>query len=480
MENLKKWFSSIEEDLKSNNKKFVIIGGASCSGKSVSTGFFKSYLENQGKKVLYIEADKYYKSMSTVLTEKTLKNPMFKKYLPVKDQISKKVKQCTEPYTIENKFNQTNIYNLYNSLSGLIDNDDLMPFIMELKDHCKHYNFDEPFVVDLNLLANHINLLNNGETIYMPAYSMKTSETSISNEHFNGNDYDYVLIEGLYALRDEVLSKIDMSKVATACIKCPPKTMFARRLHRDIKTARVGSSPERTIISALKDVLPSYYKDIEPTFKRAEHILNTQLTDQEINNREKSRQSKFTFNLEDARKWEKLDLIELTKPTYQTDHYFKDNTNNSKLTLRLRIENEKASELSFKIGNDTTDRRVENYDLTKIFSEENRDPNYLMKLFNIGGFERLFTVYKIRRYGKLKNYNKNIDIRLDTSNFGFVLEISNATPDEEEYIANLLHLKRIDKNISYETMYHEHIKTYPNYSTMIDNIFQKNLGDYNA
>jgi len=479
MENLKEWFSSMEEDLKTNNKKFVIIGGASCSGKSVSTGFFKSYLENHGKKVLYIEADKYYKSMSTVLTDKALQNPQFKKYLPIRDIIAEKVKQSTEPYTIEEKFSQTNIYNLYNALSPLIDNADIMPFINELKDYCKHYNFDEPFVVDLDLLANHINTLNNGGTIYLPKYSMKTSETSISNEHFSGFDYDYILIEGLYALRDEVLTKIDRNNVVTSCIQCPPKTMFARRLHRDIKTARVGSSPERTIISALKDVLPSYYKDIEPTFKQADHVLNTSLTDTEINNREKSRQSKFTYNLEDARKWERLNLLELSKPRYQTDHYFKDN-NNSKLTLRLRIEDGKASELSFKIGDDTTERRVENYDLTKIFSEENRDPEYLMKLFRIGGFERLFTVYKLRRYGKLKNYNKDIDIRLDTTNFGFVLEISNATPAEEEYIAELLHLKRIDKNISYETMYHEHIKHYPNYSTMVDNIFKKNLGDYNA
>ena len=343
MENLKKWFSSIEEDLKLNNKKFVIIGGASCSGKSVSTGFFKTYLENHGKKVLYIEADKYYKSMSTVLTDKTLQNPKFSKYIAKRKQIAEKVKACTEPYTIEDKFSQANIYNLYNSLSTLIDNTDLMPFIMELKDHCKHYNFDEPFVVDLNLLADHINKLNKGETIYMPKYSMKNSETSISDEHFYGNDYDYILIEGLYALRNEVLSKIDMSKVVTACIQCPPKTMFARRLHRDIKTARVGSSPERTIISALKDVLPSYYKDIEPTFKDAEHILRTQLTDVEINNREKSRQSKFSFNLQDAKNWKEQNLLDIEKSSFQIDHYFKDNTNNTNLTLRLRIENGKAA-----------------------------------------------------------------------------------------------------------------------------------------
>ena len=37
MVQIENWFSEIYNDLKSNNKKFVLIGGASCSGKGTAT-----------------------------------------------------------------------------------------------------------------------------------------------------------------------------------------------------------------------------------------------------------------------------------------------------------------------------------------------------------------------------------------------------------------------------------------------------------
>lgn len=104
----------------------------------------------------------------------------------------------------------------------------------------------------------------------------------------------------------------------------------------------------------------------------------------------------------------------------------------------------------------------------------------MIRLFNIGGFERAFTVYKKRRYAKIKIQHRDIDVRFDISNFGFIFEISNATPAEEEYIANLLHLKQLENNDSYETMFNKTLKLYPNYSKNVDEIFKRNLGDYNA
>jgi len=144
------------------------------------------------------------------------------------------------------------------------------------------------------------------------------------------------------------------------------------------------------------------------------------------------------------------------------------------------LENKEDINSKNKIQNISKLINIDNTDLLKGIYRHFKGDYYLVEDVVIDSETKELYVYYRALYGKLKNYNKDIDIRLDTTNFGFVLEISNATPAEEEYIAELLHLKRIDKNISYETMYHEHIKHYPNYSTMVDNIFKKNLGDYNA
>ncbi|MBQ8431012.1 MAG: hypothetical protein IJX26_03630 [Clostridia bacterium] len=484
MVQIENWFSEIYNDLKSNNKKFVLIGGASCSGKGTATKQLKKFLESKGAKVLYIEADKYYKSMSTVLVEKALKKEQFKKYTEIKSMdfkslIAEKLKSVIGEYKIDDKFSNANIYLIRNSLSKYFTPEDLDLFILEIKNICENYNFDEPAVVDLELLAQHINALEKGNTINMPFYSMNNSETSPSSEYYNGSEYDYVLIEGLYALRPEVLENINTSQIVTASIIADTKTLFSRRLYRDIYTSRVGSTPERTIISALKDVLPAYYEHIEPTLSKATYPLSNPITKQEIDKRNGVKQTKYQLNTSHKTFLKRIAQEKIINQTKQADIYFRDNNLENPITLCLRIEDGQASEICFKIGNNLSNRKVESYDLKTIFSEENKNANKLIEMFLNSGFEKQHTIYKLRKQVLLEGiHGDDVILNVDFgAQIGFVLEFVNASVEDEIYWANYLDLVPAKKNQSIEMIFEETINKNPTNLNRYDEKFSDFIGN---
>ena len=72
--NFNKWCNNIYSDIKTNNKKVVLIAGASASGKSYSAKKLCEYLEKQGLRACYFSADNYYKGISRIITEKAFLN----------------------------------------------------------------------------------------------------------------------------------------------------------------------------------------------------------------------------------------------------------------------------------------------------------------------------------------------------------------------------------------------------------------------
>ncbi len=65
---MKELFSKIENEL--NDKKIILIAGASSSGKTFMAEKLKDYLSQKGKRVLQFSCDMYYKGISRIITEK--------------------------------------------------------------------------------------------------------------------------------------------------------------------------------------------------------------------------------------------------------------------------------------------------------------------------------------------------------------------------------------------------------------------------
>ena len=72
MEQYKLWCEKIEQQIKQNNKKIVLVAGASSSGKSYSSQVLCDYLCQNGIKARVYSADNYYKGVSRIITEKAL------------------------------------------------------------------------------------------------------------------------------------------------------------------------------------------------------------------------------------------------------------------------------------------------------------------------------------------------------------------------------------------------------------------------
>ena len=69
------WAKSIALELKkNNNKRIVLIGGASASGKTYNCKQLSKYLEEQGFSCIQLSSDDYYKSVIEILVEEKENN----------------------------------------------------------------------------------------------------------------------------------------------------------------------------------------------------------------------------------------------------------------------------------------------------------------------------------------------------------------------------------------------------------------------
>jgi len=126
-------------------------------------------------------------------------------------------------------------------------------------------NFDEPRALDLNLLKKHLKELKKGRAIIKPVYDLRIHER-IGIEKFMPSKV--MILDGLYALRPEILKFIDLK----VFVESPKKLRLKRRIERDAMERSQCTKKERTQYFN-QVVEPNYKKYVLPTIKNTEIII---------------------------------------------------------------------------------------------------------------------------------------------------------------------------------------------------------------
>ena len=448
------WFKKVYD----SGKKFVLVAGASSSGKSFVSGELKEYYQKQGKRCMVISADNYYKGIARTIVQKALINNNYSQDVKLKiKEIVKIVRKTIINTPFPQKMCSSNVNLIKTDLTKIFDEKTTNKLCKDIKTEFENINFDEPFAVDLKRLANDINKLSKGECIIIPDYSFKTGEIEFYEKNkVNPKDYDVFVIEGIYALLDEVVENIQTKDKICSAIDCDLKTLISRKLDRDITKGRSTLTAEQTVISYLSQVIPSYYKYIYPSFKNADLVLKTTLTDDETKSRRHIKQKKYVaspyiYNL--------IDILP-KKSANQTDYFLEDSEKKNNIVLRLREEEGMATSITLKSSKDINnlDRYVEEYDLTN-FSKENRQIGNILQKFIDSGFYVSTTIHKNRKVYE----NDEISIKIDDLNGEIFAEIDIDEKNKQKldkYVKDLMlsNLDTVDK--SYYQLMQEKVVTH--------------------
>lgn len=413
MVNIKDWCEQILQTLKSNKeKKYVLIAGASSSGKTYRCDVLKDYLTSQGKNCLLVSLDSFYKGISKTIVEKTFLTKEFNEIISQRENLIKIVRSVTENSTFPNKFSIQNQTKLKEELNKVLNSETAERFFNSIKKEYENINFDEPFAIDFEMIVDQIKSKQN---LVLPAYSFQINERIKDKEKiFNKDDFDVILLEGIYGLREEILNNVNKNSITTTAIVCDNKTMLVRRLNRDIKQGRSSLTPQQTFISFFKQVMPSYYQFIKPSFKNADIILNSSLTYEEMVEKDQPTQIKLKYDINDKKHL--TDAI-LTRSEKQTDYYLTDNTNNkNNITLRVREIDGKITKLI--MNYDCPNKKgYEVYELSKMLDEKYCEIDYIKNLFTSVGFQLEHKIEKVRSFFKQKDINFTIDLVKNVGNY---------------------------------------------------------------
>ena len=372
----------LEELNNDESKKIILMSGASSSGNSHTALELKKFFIQQGKNPAIISADNYYKGMARIIVEKAIAKDGFNEFADKCDEIVKLVRSVIEESDFNDKFSEANCRQLLSVLSPIFE-DRTAEFVNAIRIQKNNINFDEPFAVDFNSLVRDINILSEGGKINLPNYSFQTSETTFDGAVIDANQTDVFLIEGIYALRDEVLDSIDYDSAIKCGINCDTKTLMSRRFSRDIGGGRSTFSPGQTIMTFITKVMPAYYRYTKPTLMYADYVLDTSLTSQEISAKVHNTQAKFAVS--DMDEYVKKYGAKLLSSKEEVDYFLADENAHSDITLRLRVKDNLASNLSFKVGKGILNRSLDDYDLVSALTRDERDvKNFVTALKNSG------------------------------------------------------------------------------------------------
>jgi uridine kinase len=128
-------------------------------------------------------------------------------------------------------------------------------------------NFDQPEVLNLPLLKEHINQLKSGQSIQKPIYSFKEGE-AVGTEELKPKRI--IIVEGLFALNEQLIDEGDVK----AFVDIGTHGRIMRRLLRDVE--RTGQRPEDILNYFSEVVEPMHDKYIQTTAKNADIIISNE------------------------------------------------------------------------------------------------------------------------------------------------------------------------------------------------------------
>ena len=305
-----------------------------------------------------------------------------------------------------------------------------------IKYEFENINFDRKELYNLDEVSNDIKDLIDGKTITRKEYSKKISERIETNEVINGNDIDVILVEGIYALTEEVRKQVNPNNLICNFIECDSKNLFLRRVIRDVK---ITGQPKSFIIkNYFKYVTPEYFKTILPTKENADIILQNNMKFEELRTGEIETQQKYKIDKEEVQKLLKKSII--IKKEHQTDTFF--GKKGEKNILRLRECGNEQNEMtpyslvyksSPKLRKDKSLIRqvhvlADENDLKFIFKNKEELENCFSKI----GIKKRHTIKKTRL---LVNYLGHI-IKLDAMGGNYYMEIDKLEK-QDEYLASI-------------------------------------------
>ncbi len=174
-------------------------------------------------------------------------------------------------------------------------------------------NYDQPEVVNISLIKEHLIALKNGETILKPNYSMLTGELLEPNRL---KPAKIIFLEGLFALNNEIKDQSDI-KVFT---DIGTHGRIIRRLMRDV--TRTSFSPQDILSYFSSIVEPMHEKYIQTTINNADFVINNEYMPniEASRSRKKEYQQKFETNLTE-KDLEDIGADRILK-TPQVDYYY--------------------------------------------------------------------------------------------------------------------------------------------------------------
>lgn len=268
-----------EEKLENHSKVLIVIAGASSSGKSFLSSSLSHEFQRRGKRCMTFSLDQYNYGLSGIIPNKVNLN-YFNSSITNIEEISKKIKEIILDIPFESKYDDAAIEKIRGALVNLLPQNQLEKFLKGLSDEWHKLNFDEPTVYNLKEAAADIVKLFNSETIEAKNYSKIYSERIPSYKALNGNDYDVIIVEGIYALNEEFLSGVTQLEPITNFIEGNPKTLFLRRIIRDKKDT--SASSVFTVDLYFKYILDSYSKTILPSKNAADVVLENDFSFSEL------------------------------------------------------------------------------------------------------------------------------------------------------------------------------------------------------
>lgn len=318
-----KWISAnidlIEEDLETHKKSVVFIAGASSSGKSYCADILTKVLHSKSYKVVTISLDAYNHGIAYIITNKVNQN-YYQNKLDNFDDIVLNIRTIIKYLPFEEKFSQPTLDMIESAVSKYFNNqEELNLFIEQLSIEWSKLNFDEPSVYDLNQAKDDIIALLNNETITKKEYSKMISEQVDSGINYNGNDFDIILVEGIYALNEELISCFKKDSIITNFIDSNPKTLFLRRVIRDNKIT--GSPTYFTISNYFKYIIKSYQVTILPSKDNADIIFMNDMSFNELKTGDLYKSKSELFTSDKSLFNYVINKTSLIKTIYEKDVY---------------------------------------------------------------------------------------------------------------------------------------------------------------
>ena len=344
IDNLTEWLYSnldlVEECKEKKLKPVILIGGASSSGKSFTSKSLQNFLAEHGHKSIIISIDNYNKGLAENIFD-IVNKKYYNNAIKNRPQITNEIKKVIINTDFDTKFDSFNLQQIKFACRDLI-HFDINKFVEKLKYEFDHINFDDKNIYNLEEAAQDITALISNKKIIEKKYSRMISERIEQSNILDGRNYDLIIIEGIYALTDEITKNINADNLIKNFIDCNNKNLFLRRMIRD--SAITNCSKSFILKNYLEFVMPEYLKTVLPTKQCADIVLKNNMTFEELREGEVDIQNKYRLNIPQLNTL--LINSKITKKLTQIDTYFGSKADDN--ILRLREEKSGLKYLTMK------------------------------------------------------------------------------------------------------------------------------------